>query len=146
MTKSATRFFFPVLPVKKREIVTYFQSPISREPHCGVGSLPSRDGSQPPVNPTDPFLFDNLDCTMYQPAVFRIRRFRIIDQFSPTSKTRSAHSNKKREIRGWVLYLIVSEGVTAKSASHIPAPNPAKRLLGPLNFPSPSTNMFLNLS
>ena len=32
-------------------------------------------------------------------------------------------------------YLIVSEGVTAKTASIIPAPSPAKRLRGALTFP-----------
>lgn len=32
-------------------------------------------------------------------------------------------------------YLIVSEGVTAKMASTIPAPSPAKRLRGALTFP-----------
>jgi hypothetical protein len=32
-------------------------------------------------------------------------------------------------------YLIVSEGVTAKTASTIPAPSPAKRLRGALTFP-----------
>jgi hypothetical protein len=32
-------------------------------------------------------------------------------------------------------YLIVSEGVTAKMASIIPAPSPARRLRGALTFP-----------
>ncbi len=32
-------------------------------------------------------------------------------------------------------YLIVSEGVTAKMASIMPAPNPARRLRGALTFP-----------
>ena len=32
-------------------------------------------------------------------------------------------------------YLIVSEGVTAKTASIIPAPSPATRLRGALTFP-----------
>ena len=34
-----------------------------------------------------------------------------------------------------VTYLIVSEGVTAKMASVIPAPSPATRLRGALTFP-----------
>jgi hypothetical protein len=48
-----------------------------------------------------------------------------------------------REVDRWVLeksrwmrtYLIVSEGVTAKIASIIPAPSPARRLRGALTFP-----------
>ncbi len=36
------------------------------------------------------------------------------------------------------LYLIVSEGVTAKIASIIPAPSPARRLLGAETLPSPT--------
>src|SRR5882757_2078970 len=45
---------------------------------------------------------------------------------------------KKGGEEGWVekqmTYLIVSEGVTAKMASTIPAPSPAKRLRGALTF------------
>jgi hypothetical protein len=33
------------------------------------------------------------------------------------------------------LVLMVSEGVTAKTASHIPAPSPANNDLGPVSFP-----------
>lgn len=42
--------------------------------------------------------------------------------------------------------LIVSEGVTAKTASHIPAPRPASKLLGALTLPSESASISLKRS
>ena len=75
-----------------------------------------------PVDPTDALFTNDRDGAVYQSAIPRIRTLRVVDEFrsditiQPMSKSGSADA-----------HLIVSDGVTAKMASIMPAPRPAVR-------------------
>ena len=87
---------------------------------------------QPPVDARETLLLDDGHGPMNEAPVLGIWPFGVVDQFSPARKAHVSLSDSLADRR---TYLIVSEGVTANTASVMPAPRPASRLRGALSFP-----------
>ena len=75
---------------------------------------------------------------MYQAAEARIGTLRIVNELRPFVPQLQLSIQFDKERREGETHLIVSEGVTAKTASIIPAPSPASRLRGGETLPSPT--------
>lgn len=59
---------------------------------------------------------------MDEPAIARIRPLGVVDEFRSVPSVQNVFEGDTKDT-----YLIVSDGVTAKTASIIPAPRPAVR-------------------
>lgn len=126
------------------ESAVHLERAVRREPHRRVGTLSCRlrammpsvearctrnrrrqthNRAKPAVDARDALLLDDLHRAVHQAAIPRHLALLVVDQLRPTRMSQSPGGSEKMGRT----HLIVSDGVTAKTASIMPAPSPAAR-------------------